>query len=166
MWRCVGWKNPTASIFRLWRWRSGSLQTSAPWRWKHQQFFEMEVLLPDFTPSHCRIQSPTRQWTFRAHKKRVIYWPGGWLSKSQETIFRYVRVRNVVLHTMGKTQLWVLVKRALSNMFRPKRKEVAGDWRKLHSEEFPDMQSSPNIIRVIKPRIRKAEHVASMGEKR
>jgi hypothetical protein len=53
----------------------------------------------------------------------------------------------------------------LSNTFRPKREEV-GDWRKLHSEEFPDMESSPNIIRVIKSRIKKAEHVTSMGEKR
>ena len=72
----------------------------------------------------------------------------------------------MVLHTRGKTQLWVLVKRVLSNTFRPKREEVEGDWRKLHSEEFPDMKSSPIIIRVIKSRIRKTEHVASMGEKR
>jgi len=72
-------------------------------------------------------------------------------------------VRNLVLHTTGKTQLWVLVKRVLSNMFRSKREEVAGDCRKLYSEEFPDIKSSPNI-RVIKSRIRKAKHVARMGD--
>jgi len=110
--------------------------------------------------------------TFRAvnfqgsQKKRVIYCPGRWLSISQNTILRYAWVRNLVLHTRGKTQLWVLVKRVMSNMFRPKREEVAGDWRKLHSEEFPDIKSSPNIIWVIKSRIRKAKHVARMGENR
>lgn len=72
----------------------------------------------------------------------------------------------MVLNTTGKTQLWVLVKRVFSNMFRPKREEVAGDSRKLHSEELPDMQSSPNSIRVIKSRILKAEHVARIGENR
>ena len=34
----------------------------------------------------------------------------------------------------------------------PKRDEVAGEWRKLHSEELIDLYSSPNIIRVIKSR--------------
>jgi hypothetical protein len=51
-------------------------------------------------------------------------------------------------------------------MFRPKREEVAGEWRKLHSEEFPEIKSSPNIIRVIKSRTRKAKYVARMGENR
>jgi hypothetical protein len=37
MWRRVGWKDPAVSTFRLdkWRWRSGSLETSVPWRWKN-----------------------------------------------------------------------------------------------------------------------------------
>lgn len=71
MWRRVGRKDPAASTFRLdkWRWRSGSLETSVFLSWKNQQFFEMEVLLPDFTTSHRRIQAPLGQWTFRAHKK-------------------------------------------------------------------------------------------------
>jgi hypothetical protein len=47
----------------------------------------------------------------------------------------------------------------------PKRGEVRGEWRKLHSEEFYILYSSPNIIRHRKSRImRWAGHVARMGE--
>jgi hypothetical protein len=52
-------------------------------------------------------------------------------------------------------------------MFGPKRNEVTGEWRKLHSEELNDLYSSPNIIWVIKSRrVTWAVHVARMGERR
>jgi len=51
----------------------------------------------------------------------------------------------------------------LSRIFGPKRDEVTGEWRKLHNEELNDLCCSPNIFRVIKSRIRWAEHVARMG---
>jgi hypothetical protein len=35
-------------------------------------------------------------------------------------------------------------------VFGPKRDEVTGDWRKLHSEELHKLYSSPSIIRMIK----------------
>ena len=57
--------------------------------------------------------------------------------------------------------------RVLRRIFGSKRDEVKGEWRKLHDEELKVLYSSPNIIRVIKlRRMRWAEHVARMGERR
>ena len=40
----------------------------------------------------------------------------------------------------------------LRRIFGPKRNEVKWEWRKLHNEELNDLNSSPNIVRVIKSR--------------
>jgi hypothetical protein len=51
----------------------------------------------------------------------------------------------------------------LIRVFGPKRDEVTGEWRRLHNEELNDLYSSPNIIRMIKPRkMWWAGHVARM----
>ena len=55
----------------------------------------------------------------------------------------------------------------LSRVFGPKRDEVTGEWRKLHTEELSDMYSLPNKVRVVKSRrMRWAGHVVHMGQGR
>jgi hypothetical protein len=43
---------------------------------------------------------------------------------------------------------------------------VTGGWRRLHNEELQNLYTSPNIIRMIKSRIRWVGHVARMWAKR
>jgi hypothetical protein len=68
---------------------------------------------------------------------------------------------------MEEHRLRVFEYRVLRRIFGPRRDEVTGDWRKLHNEELHNLNSSPNIIEIIKSRRMKwAEHVGRIGEKR
>jgi hypothetical protein len=80
------------------------------------------------------------------------------LSKNVKIKIYRIIILPVVLHgceTWSLTlreerRLRVFEKRVLRRIFGPKRDEVTGEWRKLHNEEFKDLYSSPNIVRIIK----------------
>ena len=57
----------------------------------------------------------------------------------------------------------VFENRVLRRIFGPKRDEVTREWRKLHNEELNDLYCSPDIVRVVKSRMRWVWHVARMG---
>jgi hypothetical protein len=51
-------------------------------------------------------------------------------------------------------------------VFRPRRDGVRRDWGKLHNNKRCNLYSWSNVVRMIKHRMRWAELVARMGERR
>jgi hypothetical protein len=56
--------------------------------------------------------------------------------------------------------------RILTRIFRPKRDEVTGEWRKLQYEELHNLYPSPNTSKQSKSRRRWVVYVACTGEER
>jgi hypothetical protein len=66
-----------------------------------------------------------------------------------------------------ESRLRVFENRLLKRIFGPKTDEATGEWGKLHTGELNYLNSSPNIVRLVKSRrMRWTEHVARMGERR
>jgi hypothetical protein len=63
-------------------------------------------------------------------------------------------------------ETWLSENRVLRRIYRSKRDEVAGEWRKLHNEELNDLYSLPNIVGDQVKKMRWVGHVACMGERR
>jgi hypothetical protein len=63
-----------------------------------------------------------------------------------------------------RNRLRVFENRVLK-IFEPKRDEMIGGWRKLHNEKLHNLYASPNIMRIIKSRMRWAGYVARMGRR-
>jgi hypothetical protein len=51
-----------------------------------------------------------------------------------------------------KHRFRVFENREPKRIFGPKGEEVAGEWRRLHNEDFHNLNSKQNIIRLIKSR--------------
>jgi hypothetical protein len=60
----------------------------------------------------------------------------------------------------------VFENRVSRRIFGPKREEVAGGWRRLHSEELHNLYASQGIVGVIEWRMRWAGHIVCMGQMR
>ena len=75
-------------------------------------------------------------------------------------------VRHGPLTLREECRLRVFENRVLSRIFGPKR-DINGEWRRFHNEEFHSLYRSSNIVRVIKSRrFRWTGHVARMEEGR
>jgi hypothetical protein len=103
-------------------------------------------------------------------QSKIFFLPVSYQKNLKIKIYKTI-ILPVVLHgcetwslTLGEEhRLRVFGKRVLRKIFRPKSDEDRL-WRKLHNDELHGVYSSPNIVRVIKPRrMGWAGHVARMG---
>jgi hypothetical protein len=66
----------------------------------------------------------------------------------------------------GEHRLRLFENRVMRRILGPMKNEIIGSRRKLHNEEFHNLNTSPNIIRIFKSRrMSWTGHIARMGEK-
>jgi hypothetical protein len=93
--------------------------------------------------------------------------------KNQNSVFTtilLISTVSILLTDMNSCSLILKMERGprvLRKIFGPKKDEVTGEWRRLHTEELYDLYSSPNVIRLIKLReMRLSGHIAPIGDRR
>jgi hypothetical protein len=128
------------------------------------------TLLQDYTANdrtvHAITSKPMKYAKYgRRYLKHVPHFGNAvCLSKNVKTKIYDTILLPLVLYGC-KTQSVTFDNRVLTRIFGLKRDEVGG-WRKLYNKELSKLNSSPCIIRMIKPRrVKWAGHVACMGEK-
>jgi hypothetical protein len=68
-------------------------------------------------------------------------------------------------HTNGR--IYIKCENRVLRIFGPKRKGIAGGWRRLHNEEFHNLYVSTGVVMLIKSRrMTWAGHVSCIGERR
>jgi hypothetical protein len=72
----------------------------------------------------------------------------------------------VVFGSYLKRRLAACLNKVPRRIFGPRAEDITGSWRKLHNKELHNLYVLPNIIRVMKPSTRCAEHVTRKGDEK
>jgi hypothetical protein len=131
------------------------------------------TLLPQRSQSRLEINSSLNSANACYHSVQSLL-PSRLLSRNVEVKIYKPVILPVVLYgceawslTLRKEhRLREFENRVLRGIFGPRRDEVTGEWRKLHSGELHNLFSSPDIRQVQSRRMRWAGHVACVGEGR
>ena len=124
-----------------------------------EYFKYLETNVTDQNSIQEEIKSRLKSGNACYHSVKNL-WSSGLLSKNLKIEMNKNIILTVVfcgcetcsLTLREERRLRVSENKVLRRIFGPKRDEVTEEWRKLHSEEFNDLCSSPNIVRLIKSR--------------